>query len=144
MNAQLQNMGVTPHRHYALKQLTPDCTAGGEKKAFMTDYDEVTKVLKSDETTRFHIISNWCSHKQLFSKLYNSSSKADFFMVMEDDSVIDDEKFMPKMKEFINKYDGDYADNWQLVQVDFYGSSCKAQRVGAVGGKTVFKPANLF
>merc|ERR1719388_658141 len=111
MNAQLQNMGVTPHRHYALKQLTPDCTAGGEKKAFMTDYDEVTKELKSDETTRFHVISNWCSHKQLFSKLYNSSSKADFFMVMEDDTVIDEKKFNRKLKEFINDYKGEMNEN---------------------------------
>merc|ERR1719335_394137 len=144
MNAQLKNMNVEPHRHKAMKLLTDDCTAGGERKAFMTDYDEQTKTLRQDSQTRFHIISNWCSHKQLFSKLYNSSSKADFFMVMEDDAVIDEEKFVPKMKEFINSYDGAMKDDWQMVQVDFYGSSCKAHRVGSVGGKTVFKPRNLF
>jgi len=144
MNAQLKQLNVEPNRHQALRVLTPDCTVGGEKKAFMTDYDEVTKVLKTDETTRFHVVSNWCSHKQLFSKLYNSSSKADFFMVLEDDTVIDEAAFLPKMKEFISDYKGDMAKDWQMVQVDFYGSSCKAHRVGSVGGKTVFKPKNLF
>jgi hypothetical protein len=144
MNAQLKNMDVEPHRHKAMKLLTDDCTAGGERKAFMTDYDEQTKTLRQDSQTRFHIISNWCSHKQLFSKLYNSSSKADFFMVMEDDTVMDDENFVPKLKEFINTYDGEMKDNWQMVQVDFYGSSCKFHSVGHSGGKTVFKPRNLF
>lgn len=144
MNAQFENMGIKGHKQIAMQKLTPDCTAGGEKRAFMTDYDEATKVLKNDENTRFHIISNWCTHKQLFSKLYNGTSKADFFMVMEDDTVMDEEKFMPLMKTFINEYDGQFKDNWQMVQLDFYGSSCKAHRVGAVGGKTVFKPANLF
>lgn len=144
MNSQLKNMGLEPHRHQAMQTLTDDCTAGGERKAFMTDYDEATKTLRQDSTTRFHIISNWCSHKQLFSKLYNSSSKADYFMVLEDDTVIDDEKFMPKLKEFINTYDGEMKDDWQMVQVDFYGSSCKYHSVGHSGGKSVFKPKNLF
>jgi len=144
MNAQLKNMDLVPHRHQALRVLSPDCTAGGEKNAFMVDFDEATKQAVQGAETRQHIISNWCSHKQLFSKLAASNSTADFFMVLEDDAVIDEEKFMPKMKEFINDYKGDMAKDWQMVQVDFYGSSCKAHRVGSVGGKTVFKPKNLF
>jgi len=144
MNAQLKAMDLVPHRHQALRVLSPDCTAGGEKKAFMVDFDEATKQAVQGAETRQHIISNWCSHKQLFSKLYNSTSKSDFFMVMEDDTVIDDEKFVPTMKSFINEYDGMYKDDWQMVQVDFYGSSCKAHSVGHAGGKTVFKPNNLF
>jgi len=144
MNSQLKQIEQKPNRHRALRVLTPDCTVGGVKNGFMTDYDEQTKVLKNDADTKFHIISNWCSHKQLFSNLYKSNSTSDFFVVLEDDAVLDDEKFMPKIREFIDDYSGANKDDWQMVQIDFYGSSCKAHRVGAVGGKTVFKPRNLF
>lgn len=144
MDNQLKALDIIPHRFEALKKLTPDCTAGGEKRAFMSDWDEQKKELVRNEQSRFNIISNWCSHKQLLSKLYNSSSEADFFMVMEDDTVINEKKFQAKMKQFINEYKGDHEKDWQVVQVDFYGSSCPHHGVGHVGGKTVFKPRNLF
>merc|ERR1719160_262855 len=100
MEAQLTNMGITPHRHQALRVLTPDCTAGGEKRAFMTDYNEQTKQLERGAETRFHVISNWCSHKQLMSKFYNTS-KAEFILMLEDDAVLDEEKYQSRINQFI-------------------------------------------
>lgn len=144
MDNQLKALDIVPHRFAALSKLTDDCTVGGEKRAFMSDWDEQKKQLVRNDKARFSIISNWCSHKQLFSKLYNSSSEAEFFMVMEDDAVINEKKFKPKMKQFIKDYNGTHAQDWQMVQIDFYGSSCGHHRVGNVGGKTVFKPKNLF
>merc|ERR1719375_2374331 len=64
--------------------------------------------------------------------------------MLEDDSVLDDERYTEKINQFINEYEGKFNETWQMVQLDFYGSSCKYHGVGHVGGKTVFKPRNLF
>ena len=98
--------------------------------------------------TASHIISNWCSHKRLFSELAGSSN-VPFAMVLEDDAVLNLGMFKTEVESFLLAY----ADaEWDVVVVDplnvqfdivhqfrSTGARCDAFQVGSHLGRAVWQ-----
>merc|ERR1719240_2356646 len=109
-----------------------DATAGG---------------ISSGEHTRMAVVGDFCSHKRIFDQLAKSNSTAKYFVVLEDDAILNPMKFKSAINEFVDEkwgYKGKFAKDWQMVQLDFIGSSCRDHAVGRFGGKRVFKPRDIF
>merc|ERR550514_1296800 len=148
-------MGITPHRFEALEP-TPadlkeggkyhDCVKGGMGKDSIY-IDATAGGISSGLHTKMAIIGNTCSHKRLFKQLSESKSTAKYFVVLEDDAILNPLKFKTAINQFVDEnwgYKGPYAKDFQMVQLDFIGSFCMNHKVGRFGGKRVFKPKDIF
>jgi len=155
MERQLLDLGITPHRFEALEPKKEDLSEGGKyqdcvkggfgKKSIYID--ATAGGISSGEHTKMAIIGNTCSHKRLFQQLAASNSTAKYFIVLEDDAILNPLKFKTAINQFVDEqwgYKGAHAKDFQLVQLDFIGSFCKDHQVGKFGGKRVFKPKNIF
>jgi hypothetical protein len=148
-------MGIVPHRFEALEPTAEelkeggkyhDCVKGGMEKnsAYI---DATAGGISSGHKTKMAIIGNTCSHKRLFEQLSASSSTAKYFIVLEDDAILNPLKFKTAINQFVDEnwgYKGPFAKDFQMVQLDFIGSFCMGHRVGRFGGKRVFKPKDIF
>jgi len=98
--------------------------------------------------TASRIISNWCSHKRLFSQLAESSN-APFAMVLEDDAVLNLATFKTEVESFLLAY---AAAEWDVVVVDplnvqfdivhkfrSTGARCDAFKVGSHRGRAIWQ-----
>jgi len=155
MEKQLTDMGIVPHRFEALEVKKDDIKEGGQYhdclQAGLTKnsayIDATAGGISSGFRTKMAIIGNTCSHKRLFDQIAKSNSTAKYFIVMEDDAILNPLKFKTAVNEFVDEkwgYKGKFAKDWQMIQLDFVGSSCKDHQVGRMGGKRVFKPKNIF
>jgi len=152
MVKQLDAMGIKQHRFQAIdlskEDLWPngkyhDCVKGGTLKE-NSYVDKTTGSLSTGQKTKMAIIGDTCSHKRLFQQLAESNSTAKYFLVLEDDAILHPTKLMSSLHEFIIDYQGPHKEDWQMVQLDFVGSSCTDHAVGMAGGKKVFKPRRIF
>jgi len=152
---QLLDMGITPHRFQALEPSSEDLKEGGKyedcvkggygKKSIYID--ATAGGISSGHHTKMAIIGNTCSHKRLFQQLAKSNSTAKYFIVLEDDAILNPLKFKTAINQFVDEqwgYKGAHAKDFQMVQLDFIGSFCKGHQVGRFGGKRVFKPKDIF
>jgi len=155
MEGQLEAMGIVPHRFEALEPKEEDlkeggkfedCVKGGMEKN--TAYIDATAGgISSGKRTKMAIIGNTCSHKRLFQQLAESNSTAKYFVVLEDDAILNPLKFKTALNQFVDEnwgYKGPYAKDFQMIQLDFIGSFCMNHRVGRFGGKRVFKPKDIY
>lgn len=90
-----------------------------------------------DSTTldelRGHVVANWCSHKRLFNSLVARNTSKDYFVVLEDDTILTN-NFKQAIDDFVQNYKD---EKWSSVQIDPWG---KAQEIGDFKGKKVFRP----
>mmetsp|Transcript_100243 Transcript_100243/g.283877 ORF Transcript_100243/g.283877 Transcript_100243/m.283877 type:complete len:346 (-) Transcript_100243:254-1291(-) len=61
-----------------------------------------------------HIISNWCSHKRLFSRLAEDPGAPDFVLVCEDDVFVNTTALLPELRRFVEAR----PSGWDLTVVD--------------------------
>jgi len=153
---QLLDLGVVPHRFEAVEPTKEsikeggkdaDCVKGGMLKNGA--YIDATGggFISTGEHTRLAVVGDTCSHKRLFQQLAESKSTAKYFLVLEDDAILNPTKFKTAINQFVDEqwgYKGPYAKDFQMVQLDFIGSFCMGHRVGKAGGKRVFKPKDIF
>jgi len=85
-----------------------------------------------------HIISNWCSHKRLFSKLADDEDTAEYVLVLEDDTFIS-ERLHKELIDFTRAF-----RHWDLAIVDpFLGQNnksygnCGDYQIGSLNGRAV-------
>jgi len=147
IDRQLKEAGFQPHRFNAAvhprlsqgnyhKQMAEsdfkDCVPGG------VDF-EATGSHGSNAndkmTVRQGVVANWCSHYRIFRDLQNRSSE--YFLIFEDDAVINRQELLPLVEDFIQNYKG---HDWNLVQIDPFGGKDRATVVGYHRGRPVFKP----
>jgi len=155
MEKQLKEMGIKPHRFSAAEPTKESLRNGGKDHDCLEgglgehdQYVDATAGSVSISThTRMGIIGDTCSHKRLFQQLANSTSNAKYFVVLEDNAILNPTKFKTALNEFVDEkygYKGPFAKDFQMVQMDFIGSACKGHKVGKAGGKAVFKPKDIF
>jgi len=160
MRKQLEKAQVTPNRYNAdvfamcnnthtfadclKRQGLGDCVKGGiDWQSIRARADGMASL-----DTASHIISNWCSHKRLFSQLAESNS-APFAMVLEDDAVLNSATFKMKVESFLLDY---AATEWDMVVIDplyvqfdivhefkITGAMCNAFKVGSHHGRDVWQ-----
>jgi len=156
MEKQLLDMGVTPHRFEAISPTPEDLKEGGKyhecvKGGLLKDgaYIDATGGghISSGKHTRMAVIGDSCSHQLLFKQLAESQSTAKYFLVLEDDAILNPLKFKTAINQFVDPqwgYKGQNAKDFQMVQLDFIGSFCMSHRVGRAAGKRVFKPKDIW
>lgn len=96
-----------------------------------------------------HIISNWCSHKRLFSKLADSAEHVQFFLILEDDAIINDTTMKPAIESFLQTH---HSVDWDMVVVDpinsqvdyethnrLEGGNCDAYTAGHHHGRPIWQ-----
>jgi len=87
------------------------------------------------------IISNWCGHKRLFESMEQqrqNGTAPEYFVVLEDDVVLDRKYFTKVIKDFVTNYEN---RDWDAVQLDPFGHKDRKDMIGQFRGKPVFKPA---
>lgn len=152
MKKQLETLGLIPHRFEAVRPTRTGLQNGGEfadcvKGGYLRDkayVDATAGAPVYGGKTKLAIIGDTCSHKRLFQQLADSNSTAKYFLVLEDDAILNPQRLKSSLNQFVTEYNGPHAKDWQMVQMDFVGHFCKDQAVGEVGGKTVFKPKDIY
>lgn len=160
MEQQLLDLGIKPHRFVALEPEEADLQPGGkyadclgagyQKGKYGSIYIDATAgngKVSTGSKVRRAIVGNTCSHKRLFKQLAESQSTAKYFLVLEDDAVLNPLKLKTALNQFVDEnwgYKGKFAKDWQMVQLDFIGDFCKDHAVGKFGGKRVFKPKDIW
>jgi len=86
----------------------------------------------------FHVVANWCSHKRLFEKLESKMGDAEYFLVLEDDVILDRNYTMEVLKDFVQNYKD---QSWDLLQIDPIGAKSKDDLKGHFKGKPVWAPS---
>merc|ERR1719235_2087443 len=94
-----------------------DCI--GEKGVSMglTGVHGSKKATTSSDRLRGHVIANWCSHKRLFEHLKVRNTTKEYFVVLEDDTILS-----KKFKERIDDFVQNYKEDWDSVQIDPFGT----------------------
>jgi hypothetical protein len=152
---QLTEMGIVPHRFEAIEPKPEDLKEGGKyhdcvKGGFLRNnayVDAGNGAVRSGEHVKMGIIGDTCSHKRIFEQLAQRNSSAKYFVVLEDDVILNPLKFKTAINSFVDPewgYKGPFADNWQMVQLDFIGSYCQNHKIGKAAGKRVFKPKDVY
>ena len=114
-----------------------DCVNGGIDWEAVRQHDgRLNEPLEVAE----HVIANWCSHKQLFSKLAADNNTSEFIMIFEDDVFINYTRMKPEIERFVQAYQG-----WDLVVVDPFNDrwqpwlgDCDDFEVGRLNGTAVW------
>jgi len=152
---QLLDMGIVPHRFEAVEPTPADLKEGGKyhdcvKGGYLKNQayvDAGNGGIRMGEHVKMGIIGDTCSHKRVFEEMAKSKSNAKYFVVLEDDVILNPLKFKTAINQFVDPqygYKGKHSENWQMVQLDFIGSSCRDHTIGKAGGKRVFKPKDIF
>lgn len=142
-----------------------DCFKGGAE--FLSLLQHASKGNASTWEVASGILANWCSHKRLFQQLSDKSSStygfphigkamlqvmqrskdkkpaADklsekVYVIMEDDAILKP-NFGSVIEDFVRNYNGE----WDLVQVDTFGSVQGWDKVNEYQGKPVYRPSPL-
>jgi GR25 family glycosyltransferase involved in LPS biosynthesis len=147
IDRQLKESGFQPHRfnaavHPRLKQGNyhkqmaesdfKDCIPSGvDWEATASHGSNANEKM----TVRQGVVSNWCSHYRIFKELQNRSSE--YFLIFEDDAIINREEIMPLVEDFVENYKG---YDWNMVQIDPFGGKDRATVIGYHRGRPVFRP----
>lgn len=123
-----------------------DCVQGGIDWSAVSSHGDDTHA--SVEVSS-HIISNYCSHKRLFSKIAMSGNASEFALVFEDDVLLDTDALVLEIDSFLEAY---RDIDWDLVvvdpmniQVDFVyqgrlkGGMCDRYETGRHRGRPVWR-----
>lgn len=107
----------------------------------------------ASQETLLRGISNTCNHKRLFSHLLDSTSPAEFFVVLEDDAVLDHDHYVLRLQEFLQH---NREKPWDLTVIDPFmsqmdgmrpdklqGGKCDEHIADFVGGTPVFQVPQL-
>merc|ERR1719463_158569 len=148
---QLLDMGIVPHRFEAVEPKPEDLKEGGKyhdcvKGGYLRNA-AYTDANKAGGHVKMGIIGDTCSHKRVFEEILKSKSNAKYFVVLEDDVLLNPLKFKTAINSFVDPvqgYKGKHAEDWQMVQLDFMGDFCRDHAVGTAAGKRVFKPKDIF
>jgi len=146
ISKQLNNTGLEPFRFKAVK---PPRLGEGDYDSQMAKSDIKDCVPngvdwfgaathgssdKDQMATRQKVVANWCSHKRLFEIL--PARPAEYFLVLEDDAVLDTEKLRPVLEDFIVNYKD---QDWDVVQIDPFGFKDRATLQGYHRGRPIWK-----
>lgn len=162
MDKQIAELGVKSHRFQGFnfkrcesweadditrcltKKKYPDCIG---KKGIAFGITTHGSASNTDNERKYHIVSNWCSHKRMMAQMYKEhqqqKSKKKYAIMMEDDVAFNRKEFMRKVVNFCETYDGKYNKTWTMVQIDPFGSKCDKHIVGHFEGLPVWKPKNV-
>lgn len=147
IDRQLKEAGTQPHRFNAA--VHPRLNKGNyHKQMAESDFKDCIPAGVDWEATASHgsnsnekmlvrqgVVANWCSHYRIFKELQNRSSE--YFLVFEDDAIINREEILPLVEDFIANYKG---YDWNLVQIDPFGGKDRATVVDYHRGRPVFRP----
>jgi len=101
----------------------------------------------TDLERKYHIVSNWCSHKRMMSQMLKQhkekNSTAKYAVILEDDVSFTRSEFLRKVVNFAETYDGKMSKTWTMVQIDPFGSKCDRHIYGKFEGLPVWKPTNV-
>lgn len=153
MERQLKELKQTPNRFPAVK-FPDECVSGDapehclKQKGFGDcfengiDYDSISTHGSKGTSQRkmgFHVIANWCSHKRLFEQLEKKKDQSDYFLILEDDVILDRNWTVKVLKDFAQNYPD---QSWNLLQVDPFGAKSLDDLKGHFKGKPVWAPSN--
>lgn len=120
-----------------------DCIRGGVDWAAVRFHDDSENASMGVVE---HIVSNWCSHKRLFSQLAEDPGASDFVLVCEDDVFVNKTALLPELRSFVEKS----PSGWDLTVVDpFLGQwnasrgHCEDYTIGHHNGDAIWRVAQV-
>lgn len=164
IRTQLEELNIQPNRYAALNikdcfgkhddfgvcvrsQGYGDCIKGGMLYSALGAHgsekvDKEGEVGVADYKRHLGIVSNWCSHKRLFTQIQESNQTADYHLIFEDDVILRP-GFKKAVADFIENYKGEWnskGKHWDLVQIDPFGTTCDHDQVDSFRGNPIWKP----
>jgi len=148
MERQLTKLDQKANRYSAVV-FPEECTSGLapqtclKEKGFGDCFDKgiVEEAITAHKATgnvmNYNVVANWCSHKRLFESLEEKKGESDFFLVLEDNVLLDRNHTISVLKDFVQGYED---QSWDLLQIDPFGAKSFAGLHGHYKGKPVWHP----